>query len=239
MPISGCYTGSSAYGYMPNTSNKFKYDPNYASSYMPTFNTWSSSSSLDYTSGYKTNYSTGSKKKSKSGNGSGFLAKLGSWGSKAWNYVKGLGKSIIKTAAKYIGYNEANGSYKKFTNGRTEAWCADFVTYVTKEAFKAAGKTLPAGFGSASVSGLRDWGIKTGRYMQTSGKSNKSSLIAKNVKPGDIIIFKDQGASHTGIVEKVDSNGTIHTIEGNTSDRVARRTYAANNGRISGFIHMA
>jgi len=237
MPISGYNSAYSAYGYVPNTSGKFKYDPNYATSH-PTFN-WSSGSSYNYRLYTPTTTTTRTKRKKKSGNGGGFLSRLKATGERAWNYIKGLGKSIIKTAAKYLGFNEANGSYKKFTNGRTEAWCADFVTYVTKEAFRAAGKSIPAGFGSPSVSGLRDWGIRTGRYMQTAGKSNKAGLIAKNVKPGDIIIFKNQGASHTGIVEKVDSNGTIHTIEGNTSNKVARRTYAANNGRISGFIHMA
>ncbi|MCM1339084.1 MAG: CHAP domain-containing protein [Muribaculaceae bacterium] len=163
-----------------------------------------------------------------------------SYGKKAWNFIKGIGKSILNTAAKYLGFNEKNGSYKKFTNGRTEAWCADFVTYVVKEAFRAAGKPIPKGFGSPSVSGLMSWGkSQAGRWVQVAGKSNRASIIKSNVKPGDIIIFKSAGASHTGLVESIASDGTIHTIEGNTSDRVAQRKHSPNKATITGFIKMA
>ncbi|MBO6158866.1 MAG: SH3 domain-containing protein, partial [Firmicutes bacterium] len=41
-------------------------------------------------------------------------------------------------------------------------------------------------------------------------------------------------SSHTGIVEKVDGS-KVYTIEGNTSDQVARRSYALNNSRILGY----
>lgn len=158
--------------------------------------------------------------------------KVTRWGSN-------LGSNIVTAAKKYLGYNEANGSYKLFTNGRTEAWCADFSTYVTKEAFKASGKAVPKGFGSASVEGLRQWGIKNNCYLKTAGLSNKTGLIKNNVKPGDLIVFKEQGRSHVGVVESIGADGKIHTIEGNTSDKVARRSYAANNSTISGFVQMA
>lgn len=181
--------------------------------------------------------------KSKQKESQGIFSKIGSWAKDAYNtvsgFISGLGKSIISTAAKYLGFNEANGSYKKFTNGRTEAWCADFVTYVIKETFRLAGKVLPSGFGSPSVSVLMEWGKKAGRWIQTAGKSNKASIIKSQVKPGDIIIFKSSGASHTGIVERIDANGKIHTIEGNTSDKVARRSYSPDKATITGFIKMA
>jgi hypothetical protein len=150
-----------------------------------------------------------------------------------------LGKNIASIASSYLGYNEKNGSYKKFTSGRTEAWCADFATYVTKEAFRRSGKSLPTGFGSSSVEGLRSWGLANNCYLKTSGKQNKTSLIKNNVKSGDIIIFKENGASHTGIVDYIAADGTIHTIEGNTSDQVAKRSYSPNNATISGFVQMA
>ena len=62
-------------------------------------------------------------------------------------------------------------------------------------------------------------------------------------KPGDIIIFSyyngtsqpnNAGASHIGIVERV-INGEIVTIEGNTSESVARRWYALGHWSIRGF----
>lgn len=150
----------------------------------------------------------------------------------------GFGESIVSTALKYKGYNEANGSYKLFTNGRTEAWCADFVSYVVKESARNAGKSIN-GFGSPSVSNLRQWGKDNGCYLQTDNLANKTDTIKSQVKPGDVIIFKN-GRSHTGIVKSVEqATGKITTIEGNTSDMVAERHYSATDGSISGFVQLA
>lgn len=137
-----------------------------------------------------------------------------------------LGKDIVATAKQYIGYNEKDGSYKLFTNGRKEAWCADFATYVTKEALRANGKSIPSGFGSSSVAGLKSWGQKNGRY----------TTDVSQAKPGDIVIFN---WSHTGIVKNILADGTVITIEGNTSDKVAERKYSPSSGKINGFVQVA
>lgn len=137
-----------------------------------------------------------------------------------------LGKDIVATAQKYIGYNEKDGSYKTFTGGRQEAWCADFATYVAKEALRANGESIPSGFGSSSVAGLKSWGMKNGRYTQDVAQA----------KPGDIVIFN---RSHTGIVKDILADGTVVTIEGNTSDKVAERKYSPNSGKINGFVQLA
>jgi len=154
-------------------------------------------------------------------------------------FFSNLGHDIVSCARKYLGYNERDNSYKLFTNGREEAWCADFVTHVVKESSQKSGKRLPAGFGSSSVDGLRQWGRNNNCYLETAHASNKSSLIKNNVKPGDIIIFKENGKSHTGIFKGFDSRGNILTIEGNTSDKVAERHYAINDNTISGFVQVA
>lgn len=151
----------------------------------------------------------------------------------------GFGSNIVNNAYKYIGYNESDNSYKLFTNGRTEAWCADFVSHVVKESCQQSGKSLPSGFGSASVENLRQWGLDNNCYLETASKTNKRELITQNVKPGDVIIFKENGKSHTGIFAGIDENGKIKTIEGNTSDEVAERTYAMNDATISGFVQIA
>ena len=145
----------------------------------------------------------------------------------------GLGTDdIVEIAKKYLGMNESDGSYLKFTNGEKIAWCAAFVTYVVKEAM---GEDTPEGFGSPSVATLREWGDSNGRYQDISNW--------QNIKPGDVMIQEEDGASHTGIITSVDPDGTIHTIEGNTSDMVAERTYNPNDPDsryhlISGFISM-
>lgn len=140
-----------------------------------------------------------------------------------------LGSGIINAAGKYMGYNEANGSYLKFTEGRAEAWCADFVTYVVKEAYAAAGKEVPANFGSPAVATLMGWGQANGRWI------DKSNL--GNVKPGDIMIQQHGGRSHTGIVVSVNGDGTVTTIEGNTSNMVAQRVQSLDT--ITGFVSIA
>ncbi|MBP3820421.1 CHAP domain-containing protein [bacterium] len=128
-------------------------------------------------------------------------------------------KGIIDCAKKYLGFNEKDGSYLKFTNGRREAWCADFVSYISKE----AGIKGPS---SSSVEGIRQWGIKNGKYS------------TNTAKVGDAIILKGKGASHTGIVEKV-GNGKVTCIAGNTSNKVKRITYSLNDPRVSGFVTLA
>lgn len=207
--------------YTPQTyASLFSYSPAYVQQYrsLPVFNFRMPSFNFSFSSVWN-----GTKNAVK---------KVARWGSN-------LGSNIINTAKKYLGYKESNGSYKLFTQGRTEAWCADFATYVTKEAYKGSGKAVPKGFGSPSVEGLRQWGIKNNCYLKTAGAANKTNLIKNNVKTGDLIIFKEQGRSHVGIVESIGADGKIHTIEGNTSDKVARRSYAANNSTISGFVQMA
>ena len=53
---------------------------------------------------------------------------------------------------------------------------------------------------------------------------------------GDQVFFYDSSnvINHTGIVESV-SGGIVYTIEGNTSDKVARRAYAIGVKNIAGY----
>lgn len=140
--------------------------------------------------------------------------------------VKAVGNfasRMIAGAKKYLGFNEKDGSYKKFTNGRTEAWCADFATYVARE----SGSSIPH---FSSVSQILDWGQKNGRFSKTP-------------KVGDLVIYKGvdkngKRVSHTGIVTAVE-NGRIKTIEGNTSDKVSERSCSIQDSRITGFVSVA
>jgi surface antigen len=51
--------------------------------------------------------------------------------------------------------------------------------------------------------------------------------------PGDLIVWSGR---HVGIVESVDPDGSIHTIEGNSSNAVSRRTYGADGGGATGYV---
>ena len=150
----------------------------------------------------------------------------------------GDGKALVDFAKKFMGFNEANGSYKKFTGGRTEAWCADFVTYVVKNFAASQDKKLAGGFGSASVSGLMSWAQNHGCFKNTSNMSNSQKLdyLQNKLKPGDVIIWKSNGASHTGIVKSINADGTFTTVEGNSSDQVKSNKKSIYDSRLTGFI---
>lgn len=151
-------------------------------------------------------------------------------------------KNIALKAESYIGYNEADGSYRKFST--SPEWCADFVTYVVRESYKEQGKVAPAWFGNWRCETLKQQAISHDKFLKTAGTSNKAETIKKQVKPGDILILRENGASHTGIVKWVDKEtGRFKTIEGNVTNRkgidcVMTNSYEPNNPEISGFIQL-
>jgi len=51
--------------------------------------------------------------------------------------------------------------------------------------------------------------------------------------PGDLILLGDR---HVGIVESLNPDGTLTTIEGDTSDRVNRRTHS--RSEATGFVRL-
>ncbi len=143
---------------------------------------------------------------------------------------------LADTAKSYLGKvnSDAEGN-RLFSGGTKQPWCADFVSHVTKETF---GSKLPSTFKSfSSVSGLRQWGENNGCYSEVPS-SGKADFIAQNVKVGDIMIEKDGGKSHTGIVTKVNSDGSFETVEGNCGNKVATQHYTANSPTLSGFISL-
>lgn len=152
------------------------------------------------------------------------------------------GKGLVDYAKQFMGYNEADGSYKKFTNGRTEAWCADFVTYCVQHNAEKSGLKVKTGFGSPSVASLMDWAKKNKCFNDTSvmSDSQKAAYAKNNLKPGDIIIWRSNGASHTGIVKSVNSDGSFDTIEGNTTgDQVKSNHTNIYKNTLTGFISLS
>lgn len=151
---------------------------------------------------------------------------------------------VIQFAASKIGVKEIKGNndgaeVEVFTGGFNHPWCAEFVSW----AFAQAGIPLP-GYQQpvknkvwnplAAVSVMRNkLREKAGFYKEKEGYIPQS---------GDIIFFKGRGGSdggpgnHVGLVESFDpATNKIHTIEGNTSDQVARRKYDLNHATIWGY----
>ena len=101
-------------------------------------------------------------------------------------------------------------------------WCAYFVSWAAREAGVPIGD---AGQGFGRVDDVWAW-------AQSAGKAIPAG--SGQPQPGDLIVWDE----HIGIVESVGADGSIHTIEGNSSDRVSaahvRRPTAAAPSATSG-----
>ncbi|MTD45440.1 CHAP domain-containing protein [Conexibacter sp. W3-3-2] len=102
-------------------------------------------------------------------------------------------------------------------------WCAYFTSWVAQQAGTPLGET---GQGFASVDAVYAWAQRTGRAVP-----NSASAPARP-QPGDLIVWDE----HIGLVESVAADGTVHTIEGNSSDQVIRRQHAA--GSALGYVRL-
>ena len=96
-------------------------------------------------------------------------------------------------------------------------WCAYFVSWAAAQAGAPIGDS---GQGLGSVSEITDWAARTGRLTQTP-------------QPGDLILF---GTEHVGIVESVNADGTLTTVEGNASNGVNREEHPRSDA--TGFVRL-
>lgn len=146
-------------------------------------------------------------------------------------------EKLLNVARAQIGYHEGNGNYTRYAEGnwdnqfygwelQYQPWCDMFVDWCFCQAFglqKGAALTYQTvGSGSALCS-------TSASYYQAAGAYTHSP------KAGDQVFFYVSGGiNHTGIVEKVEGN-IVTTIEGNSSDQVARRTYQLDSSQIAGY----
>ena len=142
------------------------------------------------------------------------------------------GRAIVDIARREVGVREQPpgsqdspriAQYRQATAGSAVGpWCAYFVSWAARQAGTPLGDH---GQGFGAVSSVWAW-------AQSAGKA-----IPAGSRPaaGDLIVW---GSRHIGIVESVDADGTIHTIEGNSSDAVSRRTYGPDGGGATGYVHL-
>ena len=136
------------------------------------------------------------------------------------NYIERL----IKVAESQLGYRENgdNGTkYGEWYGLPGEAWCAMFVSWCANRAGIAT-SVIPKYCGCTA--GMA-WFVERNQF------GYKESYTPK---AGDIIFFLSNGASHTGIVINCDGK-TVYTIEGNTSNMVAKRSYPISYYTITGY----
>ena len=99
-------------------------------------------------------------------------------------------------------------------------WCA-YKAFGRKKGLELMCSTDPSGIPLCSAGA---------EYFKKAGR-----LYTSNPQRGDAIFFNYSGGiNHTGIVESV-GGGLVHTIEGNSSEMVARRVYAIGYVGIAGY----
>ncbi len=107
-----------------------------------------------------------------------------------------------------------------------ELWCADFVSWVYKEAgypFDVSGY-----WKIASALGVKEYFEKNEQFIPKG---------AAEPLPGDVIAFDNSrpgAVNHVGIVERADED-RVYTIEGNSNNRVKRNSYSLSYHQIVGY----
>ena len=166
---------------------------------------------------------------------------------------------LVAAAVNELGYSATKGGYSKYGEWGGSAygeWCSEFVSWCVNFADEYYGTSM---LGSdyplqTSCEGGSMWYKERGRYVTVNGGlrgeegqfylSDGVSVADRPYIPqkGDLIYiewYKYNRLDHVGIVEMVtqDADGTyyVHTIEGNTSDSCARRSYRVGSASILGY----
>ncbi|MEY3554188.1 MAG: CHAP domain-containing protein [Microcystis aeruginosa Ma_QC_Ca_00000000_S207] len=120
-------------------------------------------------------------------------------------------QQVLQIAAREIGYKEnpKNSNHNKFGiwyGMDYQPWCAMFVSYCFYNAGLPLPITTPKGFAYCP------YGVQ---WFRNKGWWHTDPQV------GDVVFYDwggDDVSDHVGIVEKVNSDGSIVAIEGNTSD---------------------
>lgn len=125
-------------------------------------------------------------------------------------------ESLVAIAQLYVGVKENWGSnsgdyvnlFQEEVDGvaQREPWCMGFVQFCLGENFRQNGYE----------SGL----FRSEHCLTVFNNSKHLQVCEFPLYPGCIVIWQKNGTTqgHTGIIESVGEDGTLYTIEGNTSD---------------------
>lgn len=143
------------------------------------------------------------------------------------------GQALLDAARNEVGAAEqppgSNDSpriaqYRQATAGSgVGPWCAYFTSWAAREAGVPLGDV---GQGFGRVDDVWAWAERSGKAIPAAAGAQP--------QPGDLIVWDE----HIGVVESVGADGAVSTIEGNSSDSVARRTYGADGGGAIGFVRL-
>lgn len=129
-----------------------------------------------------------------------------------------------KNWTKYARDLAAAGYYNGNKNGF--AWCDVFVDWCFYKAFGADAQRIQCQTGPLGAACPYSAG-----YYKAQGRYDQTPRV------GDQVFFQQGGALvHTGIVAEV-TGDSIVTVEGNSADRVAKRSYSRSSAGIAGYGH--
>ena len=146
-------------------------------------------------------------------------------------------RKLVNWCNSQVGYHEGADNYNKYAadprmrellgwDAQNQPWCDIFTDYAFIACFGLAAASemtyQPIGHGSAACRYSAD-------FFRDHGAFTRDPEI------GDVVFFYSSGAiNHQGIVTDVNA-GRITTVEGNSSDQVARRGYDAHQSNIAGY----
>lgn len=145
--------------------------------------------------------------------------------------------AVVRTASEQVGTREGANNWNPYAaaldplgitygNKQNLAWCGEFVLWVFVHCF-GVDRTLEM-LCSPKPSGIPLCSLAA-QYFKNAGRWATQPQVG-----AVIFFFVNGGINHTGIVTKV-GMGAIETVEGNSSDMVARRNYAIGDSRIAGY----
>jgi hypothetical protein len=146
-------------------------------------------------------------------------------GTNAGRAIVGLVQQEVGVAEQPPGSNDSPriAQYRQATAGSgVGPWCAYFVSWAARQAGVPLGDSAQ---GYGLVDDVWAWGERSGKAIPAAGATPQ---------PGDLIVWDE----HIGVVEAVLPDGRIQTIEGNSSDQVARRTYDSGGGGAIGYVRL-
>jgi hypothetical protein len=146
-------------------------------------------------------------------------------GTPAGQAIVNLVRGEVGQAEQPPGSNDSAriAQYRQATAGSgVGPWCAYFTSWAAREAGVPLGEQ---GQGFGRVDDVYAWAQRAGKAIPAAGATPQ---------PGDLIVWDE----HIGVVESVLPDGRIQTIEGNSSDRVSRRTHDAGGDGAIGYVRL-
>jgi hypothetical protein len=147
-------------------------------------------------------------------------------GTTAGQAIVNLVRNEIGVAEQPPGSNDSPriAQFRQATAGSgVGPWCAYFTSWAAREAGVPLGDN---GQGFGRVDDVYAWAQKAGKAIPN-GEGVRP-------EPGDLIVWDE----HIGVVESVGADGTINTIEGNSSDKVSQRSYAPGSRPAIGYVRL-